>query len=292
MINSQTIALLDAPINSDPLAGVGGGETTYEGDSALVSVTGPLGSLEEALEEQRRSDQISIYVVREGDNLSQIAELFDVTTNTIIWANDIKRGDLIKPGQTLIILPVTGVEYTIKKGDTIVGIAKELKADVDEILQFNDMEDGSVLVVGEEIIIPGGEFDTPTYVTRSYVVSAYDPRYAGYYIKPINGGRKSQSLHGYNAVDLAAPAGTPIIASASGEIIISKNYGWNGGYGVYIVIRHPNGTQTLYSHNSKNIVQAGWNVVQGQIIGYIGSTGRSTGPHLHFEIRGGPRNPF
>jgi len=292
VVNSQTITLLDAPTNTNPLAGVGGGETTYVENSALLPVVGPLGSLADAIEEQRRSDQISIYVVREGDNLSQIAELFGVTTNTIIWANDIKRGGLIKEGQTLIILPVTGVEYTVKKGDTIAGIAKKFKGDVDEILQFNDMGDGTALVVGENIIIPGGEFDTPTYVTKSYTTTVSDSRYAGYYIRPINGGRKSQGLHGYNGVDLAASAGTPVLASASGDVIISRSWGWNGGYGNYIVIKHPNGTQTLYSHLSKNIVQAGWHVIQGQVIGYIGSTGRSTGPHLHFEIRGGPRNPF
>ncbi|PIQ67135.1 MAG: hypothetical protein COV95_00370, partial [Candidatus Zambryskibacteria bacterium CG11_big_fil_rev_8_21_14_0_20_40_24] len=114
--------------------------------------------------------------------------------------------------------------------------------------------------------------------------------YDGYYIKPVNG-RRTQGIHGYNAVDLGAPAGSPIFAAAPGVVIISRNSGWNGGYGRYIVIRHDNGTQTLYAHNSENIVYEGTSVVQGQVVGYVGSSGKSTGPHVHFEIRGA-KNPF
>ena len=102
---------------------------------------------------------------------------------------------------------------------------------------------------------------------------------------------KTQGLHGYNGIDLAAPTGTPVLASASGDVIVSRGYGWNGGYGNYIVIKHPNGTQTLYAHLNEVIVSSSWHVVQGQIIGYVGATGKSTGPHLHFEVRGA-KNPF
>jgi murein DD-endopeptidase MepM/ murein hydrolase activator NlpD len=92
-------------------------------------------------------------------------------------------------------------------------------------------------------------------------------------------------------VDLAAPIGTPIMASAEGDVIISKNYGWNGGYGEYVVISHPNGTQTLYAHMSSNLAYQGMHVYKGQVIGFVGSTGKSTGSHLHFEVRGA-KNPF
>ena len=81
------------------------------------------------------------------------------------------------------------------------------------------------------------------------------------------------------------------MASASGEVIISRAGGWNGGYGSYVVIKHSNGTQTLYAHNSRNNVSVGDYVNQGDIIAFVGSTGKSTGPHVHFEIRGA-RNPF
>ena len=109
-------------------------------------------------------------------------------------------------------------------------------------------------------------------------------------MRPVDGPR-TQGLHGYNGVDLASPSGTLIRAAASGDVIVSKSSGWNGGYGLYAVIRHNNGTQTLYAHNSLNLVTVGEHVVRGQIIGRVGSTGKSTGPHLHFEVRGA-RNPF
>jgi murein DD-endopeptidase MepM/ murein hydrolase activator NlpD len=110
-------------------------------------------------------------------------------------------------------------------------------------------------------------------------------------MRPVAGGKKTQGIHGYNGIDIGAPVGTPIYASADGEVIISRSGGWNGGYGNYVVIRHSNGTQTLYSHNSKNAVAVGDTVKQGDIIGFIGATGKATGPHLHFEIRGA-KNPF
>ena len=291
-INVQTISLLDAPTNENLLAGTGGGEINIVENAALLPVVGPLGSIADVLEEKRKSDQISIYVVREKDTLSQIAKLFNVSVNTIIWANDeIRNGNVIKPGQTLVILPINGVKYTVKTGDTLAKIAKELKGDAEEIMEFNGLAKESELNAGMEIVVPNGEYNLPKYDIQKYPSSSAK-EYAGYYLKPINGGYRSQGLHGYNGVDLAAPWGSSVLASASGDVVISKTQGWNGGYGNYIVINHPNGTQTLYAHLSKNIVFSGWHVAQGQIVGYVGSTGKSTGPHLHFEVRGGPRNPF
>ena len=113
----------------------------------------------------------------------------------------------------------------------------------------------------------------------------------GYYANPVPGAILTQGLHGYNSVDLGAPLGTPIYAAAEGNVITSKQGGWNGGYGSMIVISHDNGTQTLYSHQSENVVSVGQKVSKGQLIGYIGSTGRSTGNHLHFEVRGA-KNPL
>jgi len=95
-------------------------------------------------------------------------------------------------------------------------------------------------------------------------------------------------LHGFknSGKDFATYCGAPIVASASGTVLVTYNQGWGGGYGLYVVIAHPNGTQTLYSHMSRIAVSAGWNVAQGQVIGSVGSTGKSTGCHVHFEIRG------
>ena len=114
----------------------------------------------------------------------------------------------------------------------------------------------------------------------------------GYYMAPLSVYVETQGIHGYNGVDLAAKAGTPVMASAAGTVVVAKSGGYNGGYGNYVVIQHGNGSQTLYSHMSTVSTYVGATVVQGQVIGAVGSTGKSTGPHLHFEIRDGIRNPF
>jgi len=291
-MNSQNMALLQAASNFDPNPAKGGGDITIIGGSALLPDAGPSGTLADIESNPTTSDQISLYVVREGDSLSQIAKMFGVTTNTIIWANDIKRGSLVAEGQTLVILPISGIRHTVVKGDTLKGIVAKYKGDVDEVLGFNGLTEGEALAVGDVVVIPDGEIEAPkASVTKTVVRGTNAPSYSGYYLRPIAGGTKTQGLHGYNGVDLAAPVGTPILASATGDVIISRSGGWNGGYGTYIVIKHPNGTQTLYAHNSKNIVSEGAHVVAGQIIGYVGSTGKSTGAHLHFEVRGA-KNPF
>ncbi|MBM2818053.1 MAG: peptidase family protein [Parcubacteria group bacterium] len=291
--NSQNMSLLQSVPNSDPNAAKGGGDITIVGDEALLSETGPSGTVAD-IEEGSPDGIISTYIVQKGDSISTIAKMFNVSVNTIAWANDIKSGSYIKEGQTLIILPISGIKYTVKLGDSLKKIVEKYKGELEEVLQYNDLSADSPLAVGDTIIIPNGKIESVAASVKSSnpkVRGANSPSYAGYYIRPIEGGRKSQGIHGYNAVDLAAPTGTLIYASAPGKIIISKNYGWNGGYGQYVVMEHPNKTQTVYGHMSKNITYQGQYVERGQVIGYVGSTGRSTGPHVHFEIRGA-KNPF
>lgn len=291
--SSVTMPLLNAPLNDDLLAGQGGADINIINDNAILPVAGPLGSIADANEKQRNG-QISIYVVREGDTLSAIASMFDVSVNTIIWANDLGSARSIKPGQTLIILPVSGIQYEVKAGDTLKSIAKKFKSDANEIQQFNDLPQDSALNAGQVIIIPDAELSIPAPSAEKgsrAVKGSGGPNYLGYYLRPITGGRKTQGLHGYNGVDLATNCREPVFASASGDVIIVRSYGWNGGYGEYVVINHPNGTQTLYAHLSSIVVGQGWHVAQGQVIGYVGSTGNSTGCHVHFEVRGA-RNPW
>jgi murein DD-endopeptidase MepM/ murein hydrolase activator NlpD len=292
--NSQNTLVLKAALNVDPNPSKGGGDITIVGGTALLSETGPSGSIADIEDRPLSSGQISVYVVREGDSLSQIADMFGVSVNTIIWSNNIQRGSIIREGQTLVILPISGVQYTVVKGDTLASITKKFKGDIHEIIQYNGLPENPTLAVGDTIVIPDGEMATVSYgsAVTTTVHGTGGPTYSGYYLMPVSGGgRKSQGLHGYNGVDLAASSGTPIVASATGDVIIAFNSGWNGGYGNYVVIRHDNGTQTLYAHLASNIVYVGQHVVQGQVIGYLGNTGRSTGPHLHFEVRGA-KNPY
>lgn len=285
----QTLPLLAAPLSSNLFSGTGGGDISTVQDSAVLPMTGPLGSMADI--DGQRSDAISLYVVREGDTLSGIASLFDVNANTIRLANELK-GRIISPGQILVILPVSGIQYTVKKGDTLEGIAKKFNGDVSEILSFNDLGQGVALEPGTVLIIPNGEVATNEIPQKSTKKSSSPrPSYKGYYIRPIAGGVRTQGVHGYNAVDLASACGTPVVAAASGDVLVSKTSGWNSGYGNYVVISHGNGTQTLYAHLKVVLVGSGWYVSQGQLVGYMGTTGLSTGCHVHFEVRGA-RNPF
>src|SRR3989344_679530 len=280
---SQKLAVLKALRTPDPEQGRGGGDITIVGGSSLMPESGPVGTIAN-VSEGMTNGTINVYVVRKGDNLSVIAKMFGVSVNTIIWANDIK-GSVIREGQTLVILPISGVEHTVAKGDTIQSIAKKYKADTYDISVFNNIDLDAKLAIGDTIIIPDGEIATPapTVSTGSNTLRGVGgPDMSGYYMRPITGGSKSQGLHGYNGVDLATYAGAPISSAAGGQVIVVATGGWNGGYGNYVVVAHPNGTQTLYAHNSKNLVSVGDQVVKGQTIALVGSTGKSTGSHLHF----------
>lgn len=289
---------LRASVNIDPNPDKGLGDILQTtGGRALLASGGPSGTIADVAG-KATSDRISVYVVRSGDTLSEIADMFGVSANTILWANDLKNARDVHPGDTLIILPINGVERTIVKGDTLKSLAKKYGGDADEIAQYNGLDPKEPLAIGSMVIIPGGELPAPA--SNAPASRSSTPLYSGgsgtflpgFFINPLPGAIFTQGLHGWNGIDLGAPRGTPIYAAASGTVIVVRGGGgWNGGYGNYIVIQHGNGAQTLYSHNSRNAVSAGQSVLQGQIIGYVGSTGRSTGTHLHFEVRGAA-NPF
>lgn len=266
----------------------------------MIAYTGPSGTIAD-VPTSATSDRISVYAVRSGDTLSEIATMFGVSENTIIWANNLSSARDVHPGDTLIILPISGVSYTTKKGDTLKSVAKKYSADTTEIAQFNGLDASAPLAVGSTIIIPGAEVTPPASSPKSTSskASSSEPylggsgyTQTGYYTNPIPRALLTQGIHGWNAVDLGASRGTPIHAAAAGTIIIARNNdAWNGGYGNYVVITHGNDTQTLYAHMTQTTVSSGQSVSAGQIIGYVGSTGESTGPHLHFEVRGAA-NPF
>jgi LysM repeat protein len=294
--------LLRAATNVDPNPDKGLGDNIQTSDNAMIAYAGPAGTTAD-IASSTPPDRISVYVVRQGDTLSEIANMFGVSVNTIVWANNL-TSRTAHPGDTLIILPISGVKRTILKGDTLASIAKKYGADATEIAQFNGLDPQEPLAINSTIIIPGAEVSSSagtskpsTKVKRSS--SSKEPylggsgaEQPGYYSNPAPGALLTQGVHGWNAVDLGAARGTPIHAAADGTVIIVRNNGgWNGGYGNYVVITHPNGTQTLYAHMTHAIVSSGASVSEGQVIGYVGSTGLSTGAHLHFEVRGAA-NPF
>ena len=269
-------------------------------DNAILPAMGPTGAPDGKEVSIAPSNDTSVYVVRDGDAISQIADMFGVSVNTILWANNMKKGDKLTPGDVLLILPISGVEHTVAKGQTLQSIAKLYKVDVNDILQNNDISSDSPLAVGDTLIIPNGqksdEGDKP--IKNVAESAAKDKQYyqqhpvqnlAGYFIDPVPGYRLSQGIHDKNAVDLAIKTGTPIHAAAAGRVTLARN-GYNGGFGNVVIISHPNGTETVYAHQSKLSTTTGAQVFQGEVIGYVGSTGHSTGPHLHFEVHGA-QNP-
>ena len=291
--NSQNMVLLQSHLSPNQDTFSTKGEISIVGGNSLSPETITTTSKDlKTIDE----DQISLYVVHNGDTLPAIAKMFGVSVNTIRWGNDLK-GNTLTVGQTLVILPISGIEHVVKSGDTLQSIAKQHKGDLNEILQYNNLTKDSKLAIGDTIIVPDGEASSVSSLNTKYLnigvgrIAPSYPVYDGFYMRPIIGGIKTQGIHGHNGVDLASSFGANILASASGQVIISKDSGWNGGYGAYIVVSHDNGTQTLYAHLSQALVSVGDSVAQGQIIGKMGRTGRATGVHLHFEIRGA-RNPF
>ncbi|OGF47038.1 MAG: hypothetical protein A2231_07205 [Candidatus Firestonebacteria bacterium RIFOXYA2_FULL_40_8] len=233
------------------------------------------------------------YIVQPGDTIGQISEQFNISLLTVLWANNLTTNSYIRPGDKLKILPVSGLLHVVKKGETISKIATTYKAEVDKIIEYNRLKEGGTdIVVGEELLIPDGtkpqSVSTVRKVSQFNNVSAPPSITApvgSTYLWPSSVRYISQ-YYGWRhtGLDIAGPIGTPLYATKSGRVIRSQ-CGWNGGYGCYIIIDHGNGVQSLYGHASRLFVGVGDDVVQGKTIAAMGSTGRSTGSHLHFEIR-------
>lgn len=289
--NSQTVALLNSKARPETKGSTGGADPIQSNDGALVADVSPITDVNpDAFDFSSVSNtDISVYKVREGDTLGTIAEMFNISANTIRWANDIDVKGTIKPGQDLVILPISGIKHKVAKGETFATIAKKYKADAREISLFNGIEESETLVAGTEIVIPNGEVAETAPAKKPTPKGAPSKEApSGYYIRPVKGIETQGPHDSQKAIDVGAKTGTPIWAMASGKVIVVKQPpAYNGGYGGLVIIAHDNGTQTLYAHQSKIAVTQGQTVKQGEVIGYVGSTGRSTGPHLHFEIRPG-----
>lgn len=264
----------------------------------IVPVTVDVSSSDEIVQLVDTNDaDIQEYEVLVGDTLSSIAIKFNITVDTILWANDLNSKSGIRVGQKLVILPVSGISYKVKSGDSVSGLATKFNVTERDIVDFNKTNDNK-LVIGESIIIPGAKLKTKVPVNViTNPDSAIKPSTVniktGSMAKPIGGGAiKTQGLHGHNGIDFGAPVGTQVYSALDGVVtLVRDGDGWNGGYGNYIVIKHNNGVQTLYAHLDSISVSQGQTLSKGEVIARSGNTGQSTGPHLHFEVRGS-RNPF
>jgi len=240
-------------------------------------------------------DGVVTYIVSEGDTVSSIANKFDVSIDTIRWQNDLTSIDAIKPGQKLEVPPVTGMVHKVKRGETIYSVAKKYDVTAQQIVNwpFNSYADDEKfgLAVGQILIVPDGVrpavklWDPKKYVASTTpnagVVSA-----TGQFVWPAGGNISQRYVWYHKAIDIANKAAPVILAADSGKVTMA---GWPDGfgYGNRVMIDHGNGFVTLYAHLSSVSVGAGQTVNRGDVIGRMGSTGRSTGIHLHFEVRKG-----
>lgn len=295
------LAILIAPVIASSYPGFGEGDWQEGSEAQVLGVTdlGELATTTEISDKPRA--EVLDYQVQPGDTVSQIAEKFNISTDTIRWANDLKSIEAIKPGQILKILPVTGISHKVQRGETVYSVAKKYSANSQAIVDWpfntfvNDEE--FTLAVGQILIIPDGIMPkqtpwSPTYIAQK-TPDAGTVTASGVFVWPASG-TISQGYRWYHqAIDIANKASPAILAADSGQVVVA---GWpdGRGYGNRVVIDHGNGFSTLYAHLSQVYVKPGQTVNRGDAIGQMGCTGRCTGTHLHFEIRigGGLVNPL
>lgn len=294
-----TLGVLVSPFIQDPFS------ENNENDVNVLAFTEERSLTPEEVFETEESvkprSEIVTYTVQKGDTLSGVAEKFNVSSDTIRWENDIK-GDSISVGDTLRILPVTGIAHKVSRDDTIYTIAKKYDANAQGIVDFpfNDFADPQTfsLVIGQIVIVPDGVQPAaqPTYIRRQPFIATGPVSVSGAgFTWPVRGTLNQYYSWYHQGIDIGAGLGTPIVSSTDGVVAAVYPGGWNGGYGVHVIISGSNGYTTLYAHMSGLNVSAGQSVSAGStVLGWVGLTGRTTGAHLHFEIRGsgGFANPL
>lgn len=259
--------------------------------AAVVSYNPSGGTLGTVISVKPR-DKIVDYKVAGGDTLASIAKKFDVSVDTLKWANNLKT-DVIKPGQIIKVPPITGVVHKVVSGDTVYTIAKKYKTDAQKIANFpfNDFADLDtfVLTVGQELYVPDGVIEEAAPIAPVYVAQIQaGVKGSSNFIWPTSGIITQYPVWYHMALDIANNAQPAILASDTGTVIFAGCVRY--GYGCHVIVNHGNGYETLYAHMSQIYVssESGKNTVtKGQPIGQMGSTGRATGIHLHFEIRSG-----
>lgn len=262
---------LKAELEADPSAGLGGADIRPS-------------------ETNSKELNFFFYKVQSGDNLSAIAQKLGVTMDTLISLNSMDNAHQLGEGQRIIVPNLKGILYTIRKNDSLEKIAKAYSIGVKDILDANDLEDEGIKE-GMLVFLPGAQLSEQE---RAKVL--------GYlFMKPLHGrftsgfGIRRDPFTGgagyHSGIDIAGYTGAPVVAAKEGTVVYS---GWMSGYGLCVIVRHQFGYETVYAHLSSVSVRSDAWVKAGQRVGRVGNTGRSTGPHLHFEVRkfGRPVNPL
>lgn len=325
LTRSNVLAQIPAVIDLGAIAGTPPAAPVLESPVAapIVAVAPPANltrqtDLHTNIPTRPRKDIIT-YTVAAGDTLFGIAEKYGVTPETVVWGNPILKDDphLLRPGQVFRIAPVSGVLRDVQPNDRLDVLANFYRVAVDDIVNWpgNDLDPADPkLVVGQTLVIPGGSREFVQFVvpntsrTVKRVANAgSDPGPgacpggytggavgSGFFIWPANNHWLSGNAYwaGHPGIDIATGQGDPIFASDSGVVVFA---GWsNWGYGNMVQIDHGNGWNTLYAHLSQYNVSCGQSVLQGNLVGLAGSTGNSSGPHLHFEMnfQGSRPNPY
>lgn len=281
-------------------------------ESDLIAMNATVNTL---VPKDRERRGVEKYIVMNGDTLSLIAQKYDISIETIKWANNL-TSDLVRPGQELDIPPADGVLIKVAKNETLASIATKYNGNEQAIADFNWLDYPFTLYEGQELFIPDGRMPTvappkptiarapKTYTSGSYSGAGssapVDPNVGRFLGWPVAGNtaKISQYYKGtiHRGIDIADRNLPNIIAPAAGTVIFAGCAGtcpplgstWGGsGYAWSIQIDHGNGYTTWYAHLKNIYVRSGESVSRGQAIGQMGSTGRSTGPHLHFEFRRG-----
>ncbi len=273
----------------DTRNGVGGFDAASEAESkeGLENLLSEVENLPALTESTEASTEITYqtYRVKSGDMIGYIADAFDITQDTIISVNNIKQSRLIQPGQYLKIPSMPGIVYTVKKdGETPATIAEKYKVNAEKCAMANSLTLETALKVGASIYVPDAELD---WATRQEINGDLfkRPLHARYRLSSYYGWRKSpfnagkRTFHG--GIDMAISSGTPIYPALEGKVTA---VGYNATYGNYVIITHHSGYKTLYGHMKSTACKKGNFVYTNTVIGYVGSTGMSTGPHLHFTV--------
>lgn len=242
-------------------------------------------------ESEKPRDKTLTYTVEKGDTVSTIAKKFGISEDTIRWQNNLLN-DNLSIGDTLEILPVTGIAHKVASGDTIYSIAKKYTTDAQAIADFPFNEFANpekfTLVAGQIVVVPDGvkPSEKPTIRRQVYLATGPLPVSGGGFTFPVRGEISQFSSWYHTALDIAAPYGTPIVAAHSGTVTVVSTGTYDGGYGNNVWISNGDGTDTHYAHMSAVNVSVGQALTGGSsVVGWIGLTGRTTGAHLHFEIR-------